>query len=228
MPNNTCGTPTNWITPGWEANIVNSSSELLTSWGLYTSWANVLAATQLQYQDHNSTFLERLFDPDYLPDAAKSAYISYTALFINQLRKLAHQRGNDTVTRTATVSEEADRIFQSRNITITLIVLLSVTIGCVIVCLWGVPSKPVIARAPNSIAAQASLLAGSKLVRRLREEGVESVKDTKIWEEEVFSLGWWSSDGPNVEEGERKERWGIDIGVARLRNTLDKALVAPS
>ena len=228
MPNNTCGTSTTWITPGWEVDIVNSSSEMLNCQGLPASWSNVLAATQLQHQSHNTTFLERLFDPEYLPDAAKSAYISWTAQFINQLRKLALQRGNDTVRRTATISEEVDRLFQSRDITIALIVLLSVTIGCVIVSFWGVPSKPIIARAPNSIAAQASLLAGSNLVRRLREEGVESVKDTKIWEEEVFSLGWWSPDGPHAEEGERKMRWGIDIGVARLRNTLDNGWVAPS
>ena len=228
MTNNTCGTSTAWITPRWEVDLLNASSEMLNSQGLSTSWSNILAATQLQHQDRNTTSLERLFDPDYLPEAAKSAYISFTALFINQLRELAHQQGNDTVTRTATISEQADRVFQSRNITIALIVLLSVTIGCVIVSLWGVPSKPIIARAPNSIFAQVSLLAGSKLVRRVREEGVESVKDTKIWEEEVFSLGWWSSDDPHVKEGERKERWGIDIGEARLRNTLDKALVAPS
>ncbi|KAL8786153.1 MAG: hypothetical protein Q9195_008324 [Heterodermia aff. obscurata] len=180
------------------------------------------------YQDHDAAFLERLFDPNYLPDAAKAAYISYTAQFINQLRHLALQHGNDTIERTATISEETDRIFQSRNITIALIVLLSFTIGCVIVSIWSVPRKPIIARAPNSIAAQVSLLAGSELVRRLREQRVNSVKDTKIWEEEVFSLGWWSSDDPYVKEGERKERWGIDIGEARLRNTLDKALVAPS
>ena len=228
MPNNTCGTSTAWITHDVQVAVVNSPSEILTSWGMSTYWSTLLAATQLQHQDYNATFLERLFDPDYLPDAAKSAYISYTALFINQLRKSAHQQGDDTVTRTATISEQADRVFQSRNITIALIVLLSVTIGCVIVILWGVPSKPVIARAPNSIFAQASLLAGSNLVRRLREQGVESVNDTKIWEEEVFSLGWWSAEGPHDGEGERKERWGIDIGVARLRNTLDKALMAPS
>ena len=228
MPNNTCGTSTTWMTPGWEYDIVNSSSDMLTSWGMIAGFSNLLAATQLQHQDHNSTFLERLFDPEYLSDAAKSAYISFTALFINELRKLALQHGNDTVRRTAIISEEADRVSQSRDITIALIVLLSITIGCVIVSLWGVPSKPIIARAPNSIFAQASLLAGSKLVRRLREEGVESVKDTKIWEEEVFSLGWWSSDDPDVKEREKKERWGIDIGEARLRNTLDKALMAPS
>ena len=227
IPNNTYGTSTGWITPGWEVDIVNSSIEMLNSWGLDTSWGILLAATQLQHQDHNTSFLERLFDPEYLPDAAKSAYISYTAQFINQLRKPALQIGNDTVKRTATISEEANRIFQSRNITIALIVLLSVTIGCVIVSIWGVPSKPIIARAPNSIFAQAVLLAKSELVRRLREEDVESVKDTKIWDEEVFSLGWWSFDGSRVKEGERRERWGIDIGVARLRNTLDKALVAP-
>ncbi|KAL8794657.1 MAG: hypothetical protein Q9195_002853 [Heterodermia aff. obscurata] len=227
MSNNTCGTSSAWITPDWEIVVINETSEMLNSWGSDVDWGNLLAATQLQHQDRDTVFLERLFDPDYLPDAARSAYISYTAQFINQLRKLALRHGNDTIERTATISEQTNRVFQSRNITIALIVLLSVTIGCVIVSIWGVPRKPIIARAPNSIAAQVSLLVGSELVRKLREKRVESVKDTKIWNKEVFSLGWWSSEGPNMET-ERKERWGVDIGAARLRNTLDKALIMPS
>ena len=85
------------------------------------------------------------------------------------------------------VSEQANRVFQSRDITVVLIVLLSVTVSCVIVSLWGVPGKPNVARSPSSIAAQAFLLAGSQSVN-LRD-GVYSVKNSKIWEEGVSSLG---------------------------------------
>ncbi len=53
---------------------------------------------------------------------------------------------------------------------------------CIIFTLW---SKLVIAKAPNLIVAQASLLAGSNLVRRLREESVNSEAETNIWHEEV-------------------------------------------
>ncbi len=58
---------------------------------------------------------------------------------------------------------------------------------CIIFTLW---SKLIIAKAPNLIVVQASLLAGSNPVRRLREESVNSVAETNIWHEEVFSMGW--------------------------------------
>lgn len=181
----------------------------------------LLAATQLQYLASNTSSLERLFEPEHLQEAAKEAYIIFSAQAVNQLRSAASNIGNSTVRRTATINQQSLRAIQSRNVTIALIVLLGITLACILFAFWRVSSKPVIAKAPNSIAAQASLLAGSNLVRRLREEGVKSVAETNIWNEEVFSMGWWTTDEPQSGEEAPQERWGIDIGVARLRNTLE-------
>ena len=159
--------------------------------------------------------------PENLVEAAKEAYVTFSTQLINQLRPLASETGNSIVQRTAVIIQESLRAVQSRNATVILLVLLSITLGCILFALWHVPSKPMIAQAPNSIAAQASLLAGSKLVRRLRDEDVGSVAATDIWNKEVFSMGWWLRDEPQPEGGVREERWGIDMGVARLRNTLE-------
>ena len=218
--NVTCGTSTSWITPVESIWIDNNLDTLSTTLGA-TDFQGLLAATQLQYQNSNTSILERLFDPKYLPEAAKEAYTVFTTQFINQLRPLAQGVENNTIPQTATVSQSSLQAVQSRNVTIVLVVLLSIVLACICFALWRVPFKPVIAKAPNSIAAQASLLAGSNLVHRLKEAGVDSVAATNIWKEEVFSLGWWDPNGRQVEEGMHEARWGIDIGVARLRNTLD-------
>jgi hypothetical protein len=221
-PIRSCGTSTSWFVPGsqyWTASTLNS---LLADDGS-TMFLGLLAATQLQYQAAgNTSFLQRLLEPEHLQAAAREAYILYSTQSINQLRSVTSNVGNSTVHRTATVNQQSLRAVQSSSATIALIVLLAVVLVCIIFTLWRVPSKPVIAKAPNSIVAQASLLAGSNLVRRLREEGVNSVAETNIWHEEVFSMGWWTTDKPHSGEEAPEERWGIDIGVARLRNTLEK------
>ena len=217
--NMTCESSTDWITPDGAA-WLKSPPDIMPYEGSST-FLDVTAATQLQYELSDAPSMERLFEPENLIEAAKEAYIIFTIQFINQLRSIALEIGNNTVHRTATVSQQSLRAVQSRNITIVLIILLDIVLACIIFALWRVPSKPVVAKAPNSIAAQASLLAGSNLVHRLREKGVDSVMATNIWNEEVFSLGWWDPNERQIEEGMREPRWGIDIGVARLRNTLD-------
>lgn len=221
-PNLTCGAFTSSILPSAWSWGANDSPNTLLADDESTGFLGLLAATQLQYQASNTSALERLFEPEHLQEAAKEAYTIFSAQAINQLRNLTSRIGNSTVRRTATINQQSLRAVQSRDATVVLIVLLGIILGCIVLAVWRVPLKPVIAKAPNSIAAQASLLAGSSLVRRLREEGVKSVAETNIWNEEVFSMGWWVSDEPQPEGGVREERWGIDIGVARLRNTLEK------
>jgi len=220
--NLTCGASTSSILPGtssWGDDITPHS---MLAYDGVTGFLGLLAATQLQYQASNNSSLEWLFVPEHLQETAKEAYTMFSAQAINQLRRYPSDIGNSTVRRTATINQQSLRAVQSRYATVVLIVLLGIILGCIVLAVWRVPSKPVVAKAPNSIAAQASLLAGSNLVRRLREEGVKSVAETNIWNEEVFSMGWWVSNEPQPEGGEREERWGIDIGVARLRNTLEK------
>ncbi len=220
-PNMTCGSSTSWITPHWEAWIGDYPERMPTGLGS-NSFLEVLAATTLQYQPGNSSSWNRLYEPDHLLKAAKEAYTMFSTQVINVQRITATKISNSTVQRIATIDQQSFRAVQSRNVTIILIVLLGTTLACILVAFWRVPSKAVITEAPNSIAAQASLLAGSNLVRRLEVEGVKSVAETNIWNEEVFSMGWWATDEPQSGVEGPVERWGIDIGVARLRNTLEK------
>ena len=219
--NETCGLSTNWITSDFEAWSDDSPKKLQRT-ASSPSFLNIIAATQLQYQASNSSFLDRLFEPENLLEAAREAYTIFSTQIVNMQRGPAAKVENNTVQRAATINQQALRAVQSFNATITLMVLLSIVLGCIILAIWRVPSEPVVTKAPNSIAAQASLLAGSNLIRRLREEGANSVGETNIWNEEVFSMGWWTADEPQSGEEAPKERWGIDIGVARLRNTLEK------
>ena len=218
--NHTCELSTAWIAPD---NSVMLSKDAASMMGTGFMGA-VLAIHPTRPPDSplNYSLLEKLHDPERLSQAAKKAYIIFSTQYINQLRPLTSQIGNSSVLRTATINKQSVRAIESRSPTIVLMILLSITFVCIIFALWRVPSRPVVAKAPNSIAARASLLAGSRLVRRLREEGVDSVAATDIWEKKVFSMGWWQLYESQPKGEESEERWGIDIGVARLRNTLDK------
>lgn len=154
------------------------------------SFLDVLAASTRQYQPGNSSSWNRLYEPDHLREAAKEAYTMFSTQVINTQRPPATRISNSTVQRIATIDQQSFRAVQSRNVTIILIVLLDTILACILFAFWRVPSKPVIIEASNFIVAQASLLAGSNLVRRLEAEGVKSVADTNIWNEEVFSMGW--------------------------------------
>lgn len=187
--NLTCEAFTSSILPdtsSWNDDITSHS---MLAYDEVTGFLELLAATQLQYQASNNFSLEWLFVPEHLQETVKEAYIMFSAQAINQLRRYLSDIGNSTVRRTATINQQFLRAIQSRYATVVLIVLLGIILECIVLAVWRVPSKPVVAKAPNSIAAQASLLVGSNLVRRLREEGVKSVAETNIWNEEVFSMG---------------------------------------
>ena len=71
---------------------------------------------------------------------------------------------------------------------------------------------------PGSIAAAMVLLAGSNLVRELREEGITVTAESQTWTHR-FRLGWWEDglpresilDDPSDSLGAQRTRWGIDI-----------------
>ena len=65
--------------------------------GELSQFLSVLGATQLQYQLSNTSLLDRLFEPEHLPNAAKEAYVLFSTQLINQLRPLASATGNSTV-----------------------------------------------------------------------------------------------------------------------------------
>lgn len=68
------------------------------------------------------------------------------------------------------------------------------------------PSKAILPKCPGSIAARLSFVAGSRLVERLRNEGVIIISDTDIWEEEASLGWWWREEGEGEGEG-RRSAW---------------------
>ena len=84
-PNLTCGAFTSSILPSgisWDDTILNS----MLAYDGTSGFLGLLAATQLQYQAVNAFSLERLFEPEHIKEAAKAAYIMFSAQAINQLR----------------------------------------------------------------------------------------------------------------------------------------------
>lgn len=89
-------------------------------------------------------------------------------------------------------------------------------------------TKNVLPKNPRSIAAMASLLAGSHLLdESIITPGSEWLTDEEwkergLFEGMQFSMGWWMQDeeGPEGEQSDSEHwsgeaRFGIDIGTAR-------------
>lgn len=126
-------------------------------------------------------------------------------------------RSNLTVGETvqATLSGSATRacVYQDRTSTTVLEVLLAVIFICTMTALWLFDAEQLIPKDPCSIAAQASLLAGSEFLR-LIPPGSQALSNTKMaqvtpFKDHLFSIGWWTQ-----EDGSR--RFGIDVGQAEI------------
>jgi hypothetical protein len=129
-----------------------------------------------------------------------------TAQILNGLRPfLSSASYNNSVALNATLMRNAVVIEQDVGVTIGLLVLLCVILIFLVFAFISIDTESVIPKAPNSIGAQFSLLADSKLLETLREEGVGRVKDTDLWERNRFALGWWG------------DRWGVDAGCPQGR-----------
>jgi len=111
-------------------------------------------------------------------------------------------------------------IKQDIGFTVALIVLLILTFLCVAFISVLIPRSTLLPKAPNSIAAQLSILAGSRLVKSLRREQADG-DSHDLFRKESFGLGWWpTNDGDNnqfkrtgSEIGTTSGyRWGVDIG----------------
>jgi hypothetical protein len=113
---------------------------------------------------------------------------------------------------TAPTYESQTCLFQSVLSTRLLQAILGVLLLCVIVVFLTMDTRRVPPKPPYTIAAVASLVAGSRLVNeheRLFPPGIEwysnkELERCEIWQGELFRMGWWDE-----EDGERKFR--IDI-----------------
>ncbi len=165
----------------------------------------------------NGGDVEALLDPGHLAEVTRDLYTIYCTQLINQLRHRARARGSNTVRRIGSVTQQAVRVHQDALATIFLQVTLVIIGTCVVVTFWRFPTKAIVPKAPNSIAAQVSILAKSQFVQTLREEEVISVKTTNVWDRFRFSMRWWSSrqalsssSSSSSSSSNHKGRWGID------------------
>ena len=214
-----------WIKPGvffgssplfpqelrWSGSALPPHFEARQQWSFDNFWKVLVTRERANGGD-----IETLLDPGHLAEATRDLYTIFCTQLINQLRSEARALGSNTVQRSGAVTQQAVRVYQDVVTTIFLQVTLVVIGVCVSVAFWRTPTKAIIPKAPNSIAAQVSMLAESQLVRKLREEEVMSVEATNIWDQLRFSMRWWSSRRDYLplslssfsltDEG----RWGID------------------
>ena len=214
----------NWIRPGmffgdsplfqdevrWSGSALPRQFDVEQEWSFANFWKVLVTRERANGGD-----FETLLDPGHLAEATRDLYTIYCTQLINQLRSEA-RAGSNTVQRTGAVTQQAVRVYQDAATTIFLQVTLVIIGVCVSVAFWRFPTKAIIPKAPNSIAAQVSMLAKSQLVQKLREEEVMSVKATNVWDRLRFSMRWWSFRREYLSSASSSflftddGRWGID------------------
>ncbi|KZV77984.1 hypothetical protein EXIGLDRAFT_784460, partial [Exidia glandulosa HHB12029] len=144
-------------------------------------------------QGETATDITTYLDPDYLESVIRSGWSDFWALQFDQ--KLRVEASGQipatrlyTVTR-ATVAEVPARILEG--------LLGAIFVIVAVVCALT-PSRSVLIKPPFSIAAQMSLVVGTRLLKRIEEGG--SLEGLRV------KLGWWRD--PSVEGW---KRYGIDI-----------------
>lgn len=92
--------------------------------------------------------------------------------------------------------------------------------------------RPFLPKNPGSIAAMATLLAGSKFVERLREEGVTTTAEAGEVMKGQAALGWWPISGKSLTadennscdcNGEQSEQQGLEEAGGSQRSDRDEA-----
>lgn len=136
------------------------------------------------------------------------------------------------------------RLIQSKSTTITLQVLLGVLLLCIVIMGFRVNRRVTLFKAPNSIGSQMGLMAGSELVRIVKDEdsrrknfGDEITGQIgedalwRAWDGFLVNLGWWERSQARSVNLARSElevdtfirggnidrgekRFGIDVGEA--------------
>lgn len=132
---------------------------------------------------------------------------------------------------------------QDLGFTLSFIILVTLVICCVVCLSWVMPRSTLLPKAPSSIAAQLSILAGSRLVSILRSEGAPSpnpASTSEFFTKNRFGIGWWPVEDPTYDQPLRSarvsessvlttndnnaKRWGIDIGELDVRDRGLKAV----
>lgn len=187
-----------WYSPSSQS-FLNSNDSL---WQTETTSLNFfeLLATYAEYEAKN---LSSLLDTDGFNRAVTEMFTAYTVQLLTELRPAANGTARNA---NATIAMQRERISQDLISTIVVEVLLAAVLCCLAWIALRFPRSAILPKDPDSIAARFSLLAGSRLVQRLREDPSARQRDDGIWAEKS-GLGWWPAGG-----SEGMWRWGIDIG----------------
>ncbi|GME45467.1 hypothetical protein GTA08_BOTSDO04895 [Neofusicoccum parvum] len=173
--------------------------------------------------------LPALLDADAFAPAVRTMFTAYTAEMLTELRGAAaagaRAAGVAPGGVPARLRFRESRVVQDVGSTVALEVLLAVVAACFAWVFVRFPSQALLPRSPGSVAARMALVAGSGLVGRLREGGVRGVGEGNgeaeaVWRERA-GLGWWEEvrGGARVDGGERRMRWGIDVGEGVVRRS---------
>lgn len=122
---------------------------------------------------------------------------------------------NTTMKAAASAITYQERVVQDTGTSIALVSLLAVILACLVFMSATMPRKTILSSAPSSIAGQMSLVAGSALVKRLRQEEARTTEDSNVWDD-FFGLGWWPQLSQDEDVGTcigNSMRWGIDTGA---------------
>ncbi|KAF9633215.1 hypothetical protein BFW01_g4109 [Lasiodiplodia theobromae] len=172
---------------------------------------------------------ELLQDKEKLLSRVEKVYAQVVAQLVNKEREWlgngtaeASRKKRDTDEFTGTILYTArTRLKQSPISTRILEALLAIMFICAALSAALLDTNRVLPKNPCSIAAVATLLAGSELLASI-PRGAEwmsdkQLKESGVFEGKVYSMGWWGgsvgdSDGSISSSGGR--RFGIDIGTA--------------
>ncbi|KAK0663042.1 hypothetical protein DIS24_g1526 [Lasiodiplodia hormozganensis] len=206
--------------------------------GLQLANPNLLNAT---YEDFGSLYGLVVWGPDGVPSEelvqdgeklvsrVEKVFAQVMAQLLNKERVWlgngtaeASRKKRDTNELTGTILYTArTRLKQSPISTRILEALLAIMFICAALSAALLDTNRVLPKNPCSIAAVATLLAGSELLASI-PRGAEwmsdkQLKERGVFEGKVYSMGWWGgsvgdSDGSISSSGGR--RFGIDIGTA--------------
>lgn len=163
------------------------------------------ATTSDVYQNYTQVALERTMASLY--DGFLSRYIPPNAIPSAETR--------NTTGGQFTLFEPVVR--QAVGWTIAGIVLVIAVFICVAFVSVAIPRGTLLPKAPGSIGAQMSILAGSRFVAKLRDQP-QNEDERNLFETEKFGLGWWSADAAqsspdDLTRESKAMRWGVDVGV---------------
>jgi hypothetical protein len=180
---------------GTEGNTSTTLDEVFTVF-LRNSTSNTVDTSLLQYDNFNRMYAR-----------INTVYGRATAQIMHREGRFSNLTSANTTLQATATDHSTLRLHQNLISTRILQALLSVMLVCALVSLLTIDFRKVLPKNPCSIAAQASLVAGSEMMRDLPVEA-QCMGDREF--EELFQ-GKRFKMGAAVSTGDRDGRWGIDI-----------------